>query len=105
MSLPHAQAQRRLRLVGRSVKSRQGKRPSSSALPYPVALGVHMVGIEKLEGDRSKANLVHPLFLVVERNIEGPHEIWFDQDGNASISFATDEDATIFKLAMDVASS
>ncbi|RDE06795.1 hypothetical protein [Sphingomonas aracearum] len=98
-------AQRRLRLVDRAVKRGQGKLPASSALPHSVALGVHMVGIEKLEGDRYKPNLSYPLFLVVERNIEGPHEIWFDQDGNASISFATDDDATVFKLAMDVASS
>lgn len=103
--LTFEEAKRRLRLVDRSVKSRQGKLPSSSALPYAVALGVHMVSIEKLEGDRYKPNLVYPLFLVVERNIEGAHELWFDQDGNAFISFTTDDDATVFKLAMDVASS
>lgn len=34
-------------------------------------------------------------------SVKGPHDLWFDASGNAFISFADNQDATMFRLAFD----
>ena len=101
MSLTLAQAQRRLRLVDRAVKRGQGKLPASSALPHSVPLGNAMVWIGERVGRMCLNGLASNVAATLKNTVEGEHELWFDQDGNAFLSFADKQDATMFRLALD----
>lgn len=98
--LAFAAAKARLKLAERRELVAAGKLPGSSALPFPVALAVDLVDQAEVDGTLRVA-LSAPVIVamaIVDGSFTGP---WFDAQGNAFLSFEYEDDATLFRLALD----
>ena len=105
-------AQRRLRLTDRAVKRGQGRLRGSSEYRHAVAIGTGMVVIAKPETIPMTAPPPHGMMSavfayltptvasIVNETVNGDYHLWFDEAGHAFLSFADDDDATLFRLAL-----
>lgn len=86
---------------------REGNLPGPSALPFVVALDVDHVDVDSndiiLWRDEKLADhhLTENVKAILARVVTGDREIWFDADGNAFMSFELEDDATLFRLALE----
>ena len=97
-----AEASNLQRLAERRELVALGYLPGSiGAQPHAVALGVDMVEVEG-ERDSIAWNLAPKIAEMVADVVQGPHDLWFSRDtGEAYISFELEDDATLFRLALD----
>lgn len=99
------QAVRRLYLTDRAVKRGQGKLRQASSFPHAVAIGANMVEPTTYMDDRFSRHRTYLLSfrvrLLIEATTDHEHELWFDEAGNAFVSFADKQDAMMFRLALD----
>lgn len=103
--LTFEQAKRRMVLLDRAAKRRQGKLPGSSALPHPVRLGDDMVEPIDWVDDQFGSQRAYPPASKVRGLIEATtneeYDLWFDQDGHSFVSFEDEIDATMFRLSLE----
>ncbi len=88
-------AKRNLKLAERRELVAAGKLPGSSTLPHTVALAVDLVD------DRLWRMLAPSVQRALDDTATGAHELWFREDGEAFVSFEIEEDAVLFRLALD----
>ncbi len=98
-------AKRNLKLAERRELVEAGKLSPSARYPYPVALSVDHVKVSAQPPTRGKLAAIVDFAPSVERALNatatGASELWFDAAGNAFLSFENEEDATLFRLALD----
>jgi hypothetical protein len=92
---------------------RAGRLPGSSRYAYPVPLGVDLVELVLPAGVIPTDNVEDiyrgpwntKLTASVERALNdtatGAHELWFNDIGDAYLSFEVEGDAVLFRLALD----
>lgn len=88
---------RDLKLAERRELVRAGKLPSSSALPFVVALDADHIFAE----DYASLDIVGSASWALRDTVTGAYEPWFDADGNAFLSFADATCATMFATALE----
>lgn len=105
-------AERDLSLAERRELRARYQLPRSSAMPYAVALAVNLVKVEPEEGEPSDdttqiytgawlPRIRRAVADALSATATGGNELWFDAEGNAFLSFEHEEDATLFRLALD----
>lgn len=96
-------AERALSLAERREFVARGELPGSSQYAHAVALASNIVFVPTNVRNERAGDIA--LKRSVERALEetavGDAELWFREDGEAFISFEFEEDATLFRLALD----
>lgn len=97
---------RELELAERRQLARKGKLPRSSRLPFAVALDVDHVDVEvnrfAVSLHVNRYGLKRSVEAALLSTVNGKHDLWFSiDDGNAFVSVAHMDDATLFRLALE----
>lgn len=93
-------AKRRLNLAECRELVAAGVLPGSSPYAHTVALAVDMVGLVVADSG-PPAFLYDPAQRALDDTATGAHSLWFNDQGAAFLSFELEEDATLFRLALD----